>query len=184
MQRAFKIVAFLILLSGSCMAQAFPFDSSTCSYKLTAYEDLDTIVGLTLYNNSNIEFRIQTLYLYIHQSNPNLHPTDVQHILNFIIDQNRFTDYEIEPSNIFQAFRAVMGYNLNPTPEALTKTNLSMESQILLWLLNHQLTDYTSISNALNVGNVHRFILRDIRRLHPNRSEAYYTSTLSFILTS
>lgn len=183
MHRCIKIIVFFALFFSFGRAQALPFDA-TCSFRLSKHQNLDTIVELTTQGDSNLEVRVRTLYLYIMQNRPALLPTDVEEIFNFIFTQENHTDFITEPSNVWQMIQVMVGHKPNSPTENLRRRDLSMESQILIWLMDEHLTDFTSVINAIQLGNVHRFILKDIERLQPDRGRTYYTEAFNRVLSN
>ena len=173
---------FMVFALTTIKVQALPFDSS-CSFKLSPAENLDTIVDLVVHSEMNFESRVQTLFVYINQNRPNLFSQDIEEILEFILLNEQHTDFNVEPSNLFQALVHIMSFNSAVPPAVLKIRDLSMQSQILLWLLDTHIKDYTTIANAIMVGNIHRFILEDIKRLQPGRNEQHYRLELTRVLS-
>jgi len=182
MLRNFKIVCCVFF--GSLLLpytlQAMPFDS--CGFQLTSNSSTNPILELALEGQGELGSRMRSLHNYIQQSNPHLQSEDIDELVSFILQNEAHTDPIIEPANMWQALSYALS-DPNRTPDVLTKSNLSVESQILLWVLEHHLTDFTSIVTAITIGNIHRFIERDIVRLQPNRPKRHYTSTLTRLLS-
>ena len=157
------------------MAEAKPFVGCSCGSKLSEKTSLDPLIEVYVSGKYSVSKSIHNLHSYLFYRNPILHPVDVKAIVDYIFTNNTLSYPEFEPSTMWQLLaRRLKSNTKENNRELVTFDHLSLEAQVLIWILQNYSSGYQTIDEAFLVGKIHKFIIKDIKSLRPNQTDQYY----------
>ena len=184
-----KKIAFILTVGLSLFIQ-LEAEAFYCNYALQApsthlnssVDDLDHYIAMFTDSTdiTSYEFRIKTLNAYLHQTQPLLLRHEIEHVLNVMMDSETRTRPEMTEISLRRATE-YLGLT-SPQPLSVRFENLSLESQITLFLIKRHLESRDSLlsrSSALLTGQLINYVVSDIRALWPNQNPIQIYSQLS-----